>query len=146
MSSTATPLVAGLPAQGAEPTTRVPTDWKTSAMAGRIKQRYAAERRFRMIGLAAVLISAGFLAFLLISMIAKGATGFAWNGKDANGATVATGPLRLVVSATGASGSLTPDTATWTQIAGVQSPAGGAAAKLVTGLGLIAPEATLSLS
>ncbi len=76
MSSAATPLVAGLPAQGAEPAARVPTDWKTQAMAGRIKQRYAAERRFRLVGLVAVLVSAGFLAFLLISMVAKGATGF----------------------------------------------------------------------
>ncbi len=77
---------------------------------------------------------------------AKGTSGFSWNGKDASGAVVATGPLRLVISATGASGSLAADTATWTQIAGVHSPAGGSAAKLVTGLGLVAPEEALSLS
>ncbi len=77
---------------------------------------------------------------------AKGAAGFSWDGKDASGSAVATGPLRLVVTASGANGLLAADTATWTQIAGVQSPAGGAAAKLVTGLGLIAPEDTLSLS
>ena len=77
---------------------------------------------------------------------AKGTSGFAWSGKDASGATVANGPLRLVVSAAGASGLLAADTATWTQIAGVKSPAGGSAAKLVTGLGLISPQDTLSLS
>jgi phosphate transport system permease protein len=53
-----------------------PTDWKADAMRRRIGKRYAAERRFRLVGLAAVLLSAGFLAFLLVAMLAKGATGF----------------------------------------------------------------------
>jgi phosphate transport system permease protein len=55
---------------------RIPTDWKTDVMQGRIRRRYAAERRFRFVGLFAVLLSAGFLAFLLISMMSNGLRGF----------------------------------------------------------------------
>src|SRR5687767_8404769 len=55
---------------------RIPTDWKADAMQTRIRRRYGAERRFRMIGLGAVLLSAGFLAFLLITMMANGLRGF----------------------------------------------------------------------
>src|SRR3546814_11112914 len=55
---------------------RIPTDWKTAAMQRRIRRRYAAERRFRLIGLGAVLLSAAFLAFLLITMMANGLRGF----------------------------------------------------------------------
>jgi flagellar basal-body rod modification protein FlgD len=69
---------------------------------------------------------------------AKGSVSFDWDGKD-GGATVATGPLQMVVTATGTAGSVTATTATWTRIAGVQSPAGGGDTKLVTPLGLIAP-------
>jgi phosphate transport system permease protein len=53
-----------------------PTDWKADAMRRRIRKRYAAERRFKFVGLGAVLLSAGFLAFLIAAMLAKGATGF----------------------------------------------------------------------
>jgi phosphate transport system permease protein len=56
--------------------TRAPTDWSTEAMQGRIRRRYAAERRFRLLGLAAILLSASFLAFLLITMLANGGRGF----------------------------------------------------------------------
>ncbi|HEY0028321.1 MAG TPA: phosphate ABC transporter permease PstA [Allosphingosinicella sp.] len=45
-------------------------------MQRRIRGRYAAERRFRLVGLFAVLLSAGFLAFLLISMMSNGLRGF----------------------------------------------------------------------
>lgn len=55
---------------------RAPTDWKGDAMRKRIAGRYAAERRFRLMGLGAVLLSAGFLAFLLVSMLSSGAKGF----------------------------------------------------------------------
>lgn len=55
---------------------RVPTDWKSIAMQQRIRRRYAAERRFKLLGLLAVLVSAGFLAFLLVSMTTQGASGF----------------------------------------------------------------------
>jgi phosphate transport system permease protein len=53
-----------------------PTDWRDPAMQKRIRRRYRAERRFRLTGLAAILISAGFLAFLLVSMVANGLSGF----------------------------------------------------------------------
>jgi phosphate transport system permease protein len=42
----------------------------------RLKKRYAAERRFRLAGLGAVLFSIGVLVFLLISMLSNGIGGF----------------------------------------------------------------------
>ncbi|MET4898121.1 phosphate ABC transporter permease PstA [Sphingomonadaceae bacterium jetA1] len=45
-------------------------------MMRRLRRRYAAERRFRAIGVAAVALSAAFLAFLLIVMLAQGMHGF----------------------------------------------------------------------
>nr|WP_295374008.1 phosphate ABC transporter permease PstA [uncultured Sphingosinicella sp.] len=67
--------VVAQPAASALPK-RAPTDWKAKAMQQRIRRRYAAERRFRYIGLGAVLLSAAFLAFLLITMLANGVRGF----------------------------------------------------------------------
>ena len=58
------------------PTTRTPTDWSSDEMKRRISRRYASERRFRLLGMASVLVSAGFLAFLLISMLGNGLRGF----------------------------------------------------------------------
>ena len=55
---------------------RLPTDWKTGAMHARIRRRYRSERLFRLLGLSAVLLSAGFLVFLLFTMISGGARGF----------------------------------------------------------------------
>ncbi len=55
---------------------RNPTDWTSDVMRRRIAGRYAAERRFRWLGLGAVVLSAGFLAFLLITMVGNGARGF----------------------------------------------------------------------
>ncbi|MBB5710546.1 phosphate ABC transporter permease PstA [Sphingomonas xinjiangensis] len=55
---------------------RAPTDWKTVAMQRRIRKRYRAERRFRFFGIAAVVLSAAFLAFLLVTMVAQGWRGF----------------------------------------------------------------------
>lgn len=55
-----------------------PTDWKAAAMQKRIAGRYAAERRFKMIGLTAVLLSGAFLAFLLFVMVGNGARGFTY--------------------------------------------------------------------
>ena len=55
---------------------RAPTDWKAQQMQQRIRQRYAAERRFRLLGLFAILLSCGFLAFLLVTMVGNGARGF----------------------------------------------------------------------
>lgn len=56
--------------------TRRPTDWTEAAMRGRVRRRYRSERRFRLLGLGAVLLSAGFLVFLLGSMLIQGASGF----------------------------------------------------------------------
>ncbi|MBC9030894.1 phosphate ABC transporter permease PstA [Sphingomonas sp. JC676] len=58
------------------PAERAPTDWKTQAMQKRIRRRYGAERRFRMFGFAAVVLSAAFLAFLLATMVTNGWRGF----------------------------------------------------------------------
>jgi phosphate transport system permease protein len=55
---------------------RIPTDWNGAAMRRRIRRRYAAERRFRLLGLGAILVSAGFLAFLLVTMLGNGIGGF----------------------------------------------------------------------
>lgn len=60
----------------AEAAARPPTDWKAKAMQQRIRRRYAAERRFRMIGFGAVVLSAAFLAYLLIVMTMNGFGGF----------------------------------------------------------------------
>lgn len=74
-----------------------------------------------------------------------GLVDFSWNGKLPDG-TQSTGPLKVVVSATGASGTITPDTATWATVTGVQSPAGGSDAAISTALGTVAPTDILSLS
>jgi flagellar basal-body rod modification protein FlgD len=71
---------------------------------------------------------------------------FGWDGKDAEGNVKATGPLRMIVSASGNGEAITATTSTWTGIAGIQSPANGGVTKLVTGLGLLTPEDALKLS
>lgn len=76
----------------------------------------------------------------------SGAIGFSWNGKDANGAVKASGPLRIIVNASKAGEAIAPTTSVWTGIAGIQSPANGGATKLVTGLGLLSPEAAIRLA
>jgi phosphate transport system permease protein len=45
----------------------------------RLKKRYAAERRFRMLGLVAIITSLCFLAFLLFTMVANGVSGMSWS-------------------------------------------------------------------
>ena len=76
---------------------------------------------------------------------AAGTIGFSWDGKAPDGTTAAAGPLSMRVSAIGADGAVAASTASWAAIGGVQSPAGGAATRLVTPLGLIAPDAALKL-
>ncbi|WP_324260706.1 phosphate ABC transporter permease PstA [Altererythrobacter sp. H2] len=49
---------------------------RTPAFEARLKQRYAAERRFRVIGLSAIVFSLAVLAFLLVSMTINGIGGF----------------------------------------------------------------------
>ena len=50
--------------------------WVDGSMQARVARRYAAERRFRLLGLAAVALSGLFLAFLLGTMLWRGASGF----------------------------------------------------------------------
>ncbi len=76
----------------------------------------------------------------------SGAIGFSWNGKDADGAVKASGPLRIIVNASKSGEAISPATSAWTGIAGIQSPANGGATKLVTGLGLLSPEAAIRLA
>ncbi|WAC22089.1 phosphate ABC transporter permease PstA [Blastomonas sp. SL216] len=73
------------------------TDWMGDVMQKRIARRYAAERRFKFMGLAAVALSSLFLAFLLVVMIGNGAKGFI--------STEAT----LTVDLPAATGSISPD-------------------------------------
>jgi len=57
-------------------TKRRPTDWQGKEMQQRIARRYAAERRFKALGMAAVMLSASFMAFLLVVMVGNGFLGF----------------------------------------------------------------------
>ncbi|GAC1579034.1 MAG: phosphate ABC transporter permease PstA [Sphingomicrobium sp.] len=50
--------------------------WTDGSMSKRVKRRYAAERRFRALGFGAVALSVLVLAFLLLTMAAKGIGGF----------------------------------------------------------------------
>ena len=61
--------------------------WASEAMRKRIASRYASEKRFRALGLAAILISLGFLAFLLVSMTVRGIGGFSATFLTASDAT-----------------------------------------------------------
>jgi phosphate transport system permease protein len=47
-----------------------------AAAAARIRRRYAAERRFRLLGLGALLVALALLAFLLVSVMSQGLTAF----------------------------------------------------------------------
>jgi phosphate transport system permease protein len=49
---------------------------RTPAFEARLKKRYAAERRFKLAGLGAILFSVAVLVFLLVTMIANGFGGF----------------------------------------------------------------------
>ncbi len=50
--------------------------WSDERMKKRVARRYAAERRFKFLGLAAVALSVAFLAFLLVTMAWRGLGGF----------------------------------------------------------------------
>jgi phosphate transport system permease protein len=54
------------------------SSWATPEAKARINKRYAAERRFRALGLIAILVSMAFLAFLLVTMISSGIVGLNW--------------------------------------------------------------------
>ena len=66
--------------------------WQAPAMQRRLARRHAAERRFRLAGLAAILISLAFLAFLLVTMLSDGLGGIDWSflsGSDSTEASSA---------------------------------------------------------
>lgn len=69
-------IVPGIPTTGAGVPDRAPTDWTTDSMQRRVRRRYASERRFRALGLGAIIMSAGFLLFLLATMLGNGIRGF----------------------------------------------------------------------
>jgi flagellar basal-body rod modification protein FlgD len=75
-----------------------------------------------------------------------GDVAIAWDGRNDAGEAVAGGPLRLVVTATKDGQASSPATATWTSIGGIQSPANGGESRLVTGLGLLTPDAAIRLA
>ena len=51
------------------------TNWQSPDMTQRLAKRYAAERRFKRLGALAIFVSLAFVAFLLVSMLAKGLGG-----------------------------------------------------------------------
>ena len=55
------------------------SSWHTPEATARLKKRYAAERRFRLFGLAAIATSLSFLGFLLFIMMKNGVAGLDWN-------------------------------------------------------------------
>lgn len=74
-----------------------------------------------------------------------GELSFAWDGKRADGSAVE-GPLKVVVNASVGGEPVEAVTAVWTQVGGIQSPAAGGKAQLVTGLGLLSPDDAIRLS
>ena len=75
-----------------------------------------------------------------------GTVSFGWNGKNEAGDTIATGPLRIVVSGTADGVTVAPPTAAWTKVEGIQSPANGGETKLLTGLGVLSPDDAIRLA
>ena len=68
------------------------SQWQSPEMAKRLARRYAAERRFRRLGVAAIVLSLGFLAFLLATMLRNGIGGIDWaflSGSDSTDAHTA---------------------------------------------------------
>ncbi|MBB4632996.1 phosphate ABC transporter permease PstA [Sphingosinicella soli] len=55
---------------------RIQTDWASPVMQARVRRRYAKERRFRFLGLAALALAGSFLFFLLGTIFSDGYTGF----------------------------------------------------------------------
>jgi phosphate transport system permease protein len=54
------------------------SNWQSPEARAQLKKRYAAERRFKALGVAAIILSLSFLAFLLVTMVAKGLGGIDW--------------------------------------------------------------------
>ena len=71
---------------------RSPGFWQTPEMKRRRARRHAAERRFRLLGLGAIVLSLAFLALLLVIMLKNGVGGLDWNfltGSDSTDPDVA---------------------------------------------------------
>lgn len=65
--------------------------WTDKAMQARVRRRYAAERRFKALGIAAIGVSVAFLLFLLVNMGAKGLGGLSWSFLTSTDSTDAAG-------------------------------------------------------
>jgi len=65
--------------------------WADKAMQARVRRRYAAERRFKALGIAAIGVSVAFLLFLLVNMGAKGLGGLSWSFLTSTDSTDAAG-------------------------------------------------------
>jgi phosphate transport system permease protein len=52
--------------------------WQTPEAVRRLAKRHAAERRFRLLGLSAIVLSLAFLALLLVIMLENGLGGLDW--------------------------------------------------------------------
>ena len=66
--------------------------WQSPEAARRLARRYAAERRFRALGVFSIAISLAFLGFLLLTMLKNGLGGIDWaflTGSDSTDAEVA---------------------------------------------------------
>ncbi|GGC06275.1 hypothetical protein GCM10011494_26150 [Novosphingobium endophyticum] len=66
--------------------------WQTPEAVRRLAKRHAAERRFRLLGLSAIVLSLAFLALLLVIMLENGLGGLDWQfltGSDSTNADLA---------------------------------------------------------
>jgi phosphate transport system permease protein len=66
--------------------------WNSPEARKRLAKRHAAERRFKAVGLGAIVLSLAFLALLLVIMLKNGVAGLDWSflsGSDSTDATVA---------------------------------------------------------
>jgi flagellar basal-body rod modification protein FlgD len=69
---------------------------------------------------------------------------FDWDG-GVNGQLAGLGPLTIKISAQSDGQAIAATTAAWTPVTGVQSPAGGSGARLITPNGLITPQSAIRL-
>ncbi|MFT4053879.1 MAG: phosphate ABC transporter permease PstA [Novosphingobium sp.] len=68
------------------------SDWNSPEAVRRLAKRHAAEKRFKMVGLGAIVLSLGFLALLLVIMLKNGLGGLDWDflsGSDSTDASAA---------------------------------------------------------
>jgi phosphate transport system permease protein len=68
------------------------SDWNSPEAVRRLAKRHAAEKRFKFVGLGAIVLSLSFLALLLVIMLKNGVTGLDWDflsGSDSTDANVA---------------------------------------------------------